>query len=261
MQKEDFFLKQIDEFKEKAKYLHNLMMTKESKVEELEGQLEEKEEKAKNLQEILDGKQEEADKLTQNVRVQIDALISRVDAQMRTIDESISGEINTLEEQISEQLAEINSNSRQGLAEVNSNSRQGLAEMDKKIQDFSVSTSEKLEQQTNSMKETLESFSADLTKIKAELEKLAEAPKDDEEGAQKLEEVKLELGEKIHRENVKCYRNIQTLLEELEGKIERVEIGTQSMKVVKSYFGALIILGVVNFAGIIAIIAHMFGFF
>ena len=47
MQKEDFFLKQIDEFKEKAKYLHNLMMTKESKVEELEGQLEEKEEKAK----------------------------------------------------------------------------------------------------------------------------------------------------------------------------------------------------------------------
>lgn len=250
MQKEDFFLKQIDEFKEKAKYLHNLMMTKESKVEELEGQLEEKEEKAKNLQEILDGKQEEADKLTQNVRVQIDALISRVDAQMRTIDESISGEINTLEEQISEQLAEINSNSRQG-----------LAEMDKKIQDFSVSTSEKLEQQTNSMKETLESFSADLTKIKAELEKLAEAPKEDEEGAQKLEEVKLELGEKIHRENVKCYRNIQTLLEELEGKIERVEIGTQSMKVVKSYFGALIILGVVNFAGIIAIIAHMFGFF
>ncbi len=250
MQKEDFFLKQIDEFKEKAKYLHNLMMTKESKVEELEGELEEKEEKAKNLQEILDGKQEEADKLTQNVRVQIDALISRVDAQMRAIDESISGEINTLEEQISEQMAEINSNSRQG-----------LAEMEKKIQDFSLSTSEKLEKQTDSVKETLGSFSSELTKINAELEKLAEAPKDDEESSKKLEEVKLELGEKIHRENVKCYRNIQTLLEELEGKIERVEIGTQSMKVVKSYFGALIILGVVNFAGIIAIIAHMFGFF
>lgn len=250
MQKEDFFLKQIDEFKEKAKYLHNLMMTKESKVEELEGELEEKEEKAKNLQEILDGKQEEADNLTQNVRVQIDALISRVDAQMRAIDESISGEINTLEEQISEQMAEINSNSRQG-----------LAEMEKKIQDFSLSTSEKLEKQTDSVKETLGSFSSELTKINAELEKLAEAPKDDEESSKKLEEVKLELGEKIHRENVKCYRNIQTLLEELEGKIERVEIGTQSMKVVKSYFGALIILGVVNFAGIIAIIAHMFGFF
>lgn len=250
MQKEDFFLKQIDEFKEKAKYLHNLMMTKESKVEELEGELEEKEEKAKNLQEILDGKQEEADNLTQNVRVQIDALISRVDAQMRAIDESISGEINTLEEQISEQMAEINSNSRQG-----------LAEMEKKIQGFSLSTSEKLEKQTDSVKETLGSFSSELTKINAELEKLAEAPKDDEESSKKLEEVKLELGEKIHRENVKCYRNIQTLLEELEGKIERVEIGTQSMKVVKSYFGALIILGVVNFAGIIAIIAHMFGFF
>ena len=71
----------------------------------------------------------------------------------------------------------------------------------------------------------------------------------------------MELGEKIHRENVKCYRNIQTLLEELEGKIEHVEIGAQSMKVVKSYFGVLIILGIVDIVGVVAILAHMFGFF
>lgn len=250
MQKEDFFLKQIDEFKEKAKYLHNLMTTKESKVEELEGVLEEKEEKAKNLQEILDGKQEEADKLTQNVRVQVDSLISRVDAQMRAMDEAISSEINTLEEQISEQIVEINSNSRQG-----------MAELDKKIQDFSKSATEQLEGQTKSIQATLQGFSSDLAKISAEVEKLAEASGQEDEGDDKLEAVKTELSEKIHRENVKCYRNIQTLLEELEAKIEHVEVGTQSMKVMKSYFGVLIILGVVNFAGVVAIIAHMFGFF
>ncbi len=250
MQKEDFFLKQIDEFKEKAKYLHNLMTTKESKVEELEGVLEEKEEKAKNLQEILDGKQEEADKLTQNVRVQVDSLISRVDAQMRAMDETISSEINTLEEQISEQIVEINSNSRQG-----------MAELDKKIQDFSKSASEQLEGQTKSIRATLQGFSSDLAKISAEVEKLAEASDQEDEGDDKLETVKTELSEKIHRENVKCYRNIQTLLEELEAKIEHVEVGTQSMKVMKSYFGVLIILGVINFVGVVAIIAHMFGFF
>ena len=76
-----------------------------------------------------------------------------------------------------------------------------------------------------------------------------------------LETMKTELGEKIHRENVKCYRNIQTLLEELETKIEHVEMGAQSMKVVKGYFGVLIILGIINIGGIVAIIAHMFGFF
>ncbi len=250
MQKEDFFLKQIDEFKEKAKYLHNLMTTKESKVEELEGVLEEKEEKAKNLQEILDGKQEEADKLTQNVRVQVDALISRVDAQMRVMDETIGSEINTLQEQISEQVVEMNSNSRQG-----------MAELDKKIQDFSTSATEQLEQQTKSIKDTLEGFSAELAKVRAEVEKLAEVSKEDDDTAEKLETVKTELGDKIHRENVKCYRNIQTLVEELEAKIEHVEVGAQSMKVMKGYFGVMIILGVVNFVGIAAILAHMFGFF
>lgn len=249
MQKEDFFLKQIDEFKEKAKYLHSLMTTKESKVEELDGVLEEKEEKAKNLQELLDGKQEEADKLTQNVRVQVDALISRVDAQMRVMDETISSEINTLEEQISEQIVEINSNSRQG-----------MAELDKKIQDFSKSASEQLEGQTKSIESKLEGFSAELSKVSTEVAKLAEAASEEDEGDDKLEAVKTELGEKIHRENVKCYRNIQTLLEELESKIERVEVGAQSMKVLKSYFGALIILGVINFAGLAVVIVQAFGF-
>ncbi len=258
MQKEDFFLKQIDEFKEKAKYLQSLLTTKESKVEELEGVLEAKEEKAKELQGILDGHKEESDRITQGVKDQVDALISRVDAQMRVMDEAISNEINTLQEQISEQVVEINSNSRQG-----------MAELDKKIQDFSQSATEQLEKQTESMKvmlegsmkETLEQISAELAKMSADVEKVADAVKDNSGNEQKLEEVKTELGEKIHRENVKCYRNIQTLLEELENKIERVEVGTQSMKVIQSYFGVLIILGIVNFGGIIAIIAHMFGFF
>ena len=61
MQKEDFFLKQIDEFKEKAKYLQGLLTTKESKVEELDTVLEEKEEKSKTFQKILDGQKKEAD--------------------------------------------------------------------------------------------------------------------------------------------------------------------------------------------------------
>ncbi len=250
MQKEDFFLKQIDEFKEKAKYLHNLMTTKESKVEELEGVLEEKEEKAKNLQEILDGKQEEADKLTQGVRTQVDALISRVDAQMRAMDESIGGEVSALQEQISEQIKEINSNSRQG-----------MAELDKKIQDFSKAAEGQMEDQTKSIKSTLDGYSSELAKINAQVEKLAQAAKEEDGTEEKLEAVKLELSEKIHRENVKCYRNIQTLVEELEAKIEHMEAGDQSMKVMKSYFGILIILGVVDLVGIAAIIAHLFGFF
>lgn len=40
MQQDDFLLKQIDEFREKAKQLQSILVTKENKVDELQGVLE-----------------------------------------------------------------------------------------------------------------------------------------------------------------------------------------------------------------------------
>ena len=61
MQQDDFLLKQIDEFKEKAKQLQTILVTKENKVDELQGVLEEREEQAKQLQQVLEEQQQEAD--------------------------------------------------------------------------------------------------------------------------------------------------------------------------------------------------------
>ena len=58
VQKEDFLLKQIDEFKEKAKQLQSMLTTKESKVQELQSVLEEREEKAKQLQGVVEQRQQ-----------------------------------------------------------------------------------------------------------------------------------------------------------------------------------------------------------
>ena len=63
MQQDDFLLKQIDEFKEKAKQLQTILVTKENKVDELQGVLEEREEQAKQLQQVLEEQQQEADLL------------------------------------------------------------------------------------------------------------------------------------------------------------------------------------------------------
>ena len=49
MDKEDFLLKQIDEFREKAKQLQALLVTKEDKVQELQNIVDEREEKAKGI--------------------------------------------------------------------------------------------------------------------------------------------------------------------------------------------------------------------
>ena len=60
MEKEDFLLSQIDEFREKAKQLQNLLTSKESKVQELQNLVNEREDKAQELEQILSERQEEA---------------------------------------------------------------------------------------------------------------------------------------------------------------------------------------------------------
>ena len=79
--------------------------------------------------------------------------------------------------------------------------------------------------------------------------------------AEKLDKLKVELSEKIHSENVKCYRNIQTLVEELEAKIDASKTESQSKKRLKGYFGGLVFLSLVNIAGVIAVVGRMFGYF
>ena len=75
VQKEDFLLKQIDEFKEKARQLQGLLSSREDKVEELQEIVQEREEKAKQLQSVLEERQIEADKLVKNVETQVNAAV------------------------------------------------------------------------------------------------------------------------------------------------------------------------------------------
>ncbi|MCI8858655.1 MAG: hypothetical protein HFI71_03895 [Lachnospiraceae bacterium] len=248
VQKEDFLLNQIDEFKEKAKQLQGLLLTKENKVEELQGVLAEREERAKQLQSVLDQHKKEADKLIQVVQAQINALIARVDDQLKSMDENVSSEIDSLDERFSEQVTELNSNSRQQMAEI-----------DKQFQHFSKASEEKSQEQAEMIKASLEEISVKLEDAIKNMEAIAELPQKQVED--KLGVLKAELGEKVHSENVKCYRNIQTLVEELEKRIDSKDTGAQSLNAMKGYFGALILLSVVNIAGLAAVIARMFGFF
>ena len=76
--RDDFLLAQIDEFREKAQQLQEILATKESKAQELQTIVKEREMKADELQQILDERQEKADGITAEVAKQIDILIDRV---------------------------------------------------------------------------------------------------------------------------------------------------------------------------------------
>ena len=204
----------------------------------------------------------------------------------------ISGEIKALDERISKQVSGLNSNSERKMEELdkrleqlsselnrnsgrkmeeldkkleqlssgwNSNSKQNMVEFDKRLEQFSQTFTEKLEEQTADVKESLKELSAHVDVVSEKAEKVMEFIQTQD--AEKLDKLKVELSEKIHSENVKCYRNIQTLVEELEAKIDASKTESQSKKRLKGYFGGLVFLSLVNIAGVIAVVGRMFGYF
>ena len=89
IEKEDYLLTQIDEFRAKAQQLQTLLLTKESKVQELQEIVDEREVKAKELEHLLGERQKKADGITAEVSMQIDNLINKVTEKMEAIGASI----------------------------------------------------------------------------------------------------------------------------------------------------------------------------
>lgn len=179
---DDFLLKQIDEFRDKAQQLQDLINTKETKVRELQLLVDERESKATKLQMELDERQREADSLVGNVEEQVDKLIKKIEVQQ------------------------------------NDN--------------------------TEDIKNALDGMSQDFGQMTKELA-----------GAQQ------EISEKIHTENVKCYRNIQGLMQEFAEKMEKVDLADESMKSIKHFFGWTIGLLVCNLAALAGVILYFAGVF
>ena len=91
--KEDFLLNQIDEFRERAKQLQNLLDTKETEAQELQTLVDERQEKAEALREILKERQSKADGFTIEVEKQIDAMIAKVADKMDEIESAMKEDV------------------------------------------------------------------------------------------------------------------------------------------------------------------------
>lgn len=79
-----------------------------------------------------------------------------------------------------------------------------------------------------------------------------------------LDTIKSELSDKVHSENVKCYRNISDLFKSMEDKLDKVErIDEVDMKVssIKKCAIAIIVLMVINMLGLTAFALYELGVF
>jgi hypothetical protein len=75
-----------------------------------------------------------------------------------------------------------------------------------------------------------------------------------------LTTTKTELSDKVHVENVKCYRNISELFKNIEEKINRLPIVENKLATMKNYMMATIILSILNFIVILITLIVNFGF-
>ena len=147
--REDFLLNQIDEFRERAKQLQNLLNTRETEASELETLVNERQEKADELGQILKERQEEVER-------QIDSLIEKVAAKMDEIEASMKAdvadgknfsaekaeELKTSLAQIEEQLTLVKTEISDKVHTENVKSYRNIAElfknMEEKVEEISV---------------------------------------------------------------------------------------------------------------------------
>lgn len=76
-----------------------------------------------------------------------------------------------------------------------------------------------------------------------------------------LETIKTELSEKVHTENVKCYRNISDLFKSMEDKLDKVNDVEQKVNTVRKCTIVIIVLAVINMLGLTALALYELGVF
>ena len=241
LEKEDFLLRQIDEFREKAKQLQQLMETRKKEAKQLQSTLSEKEEQASKLDDLITVRQDEADKIMGNVSERIDAMSKDVRREMSGLSDTVSQEVSGLTQNLTREINLSTENTRQVVENVAQNM---------------------IDQNTRS-----------LEGLKEQLEQLGQLEQINElstEMNSQITTLKTDLADKIHAEDVKCYRNIQASMNEqnklisdadektrqhIQEQVDNLQerMGSQSKLMKVSLF-----FSVLNFLGIIGVLACLF---
>ena len=237
VENEDLLISQIDEFREKAKQLQVLLEAKESKAAELQSLVDERAGKAQELEHILTERQEEADKIVTEFGRKVDALADKVTTKMAEIEAGLSGQVADIRKTSEEQIA-----------------------LNRRMNEEQTASNRKLnEEQIAANKQFLEEQA--IANKKLSEGQIAEVKELLENATSQLESIKTDLSEKVHTENVKCYRNIQDLFNEFDSKIEKMDEMEGGVDSVKGYVKLLSWFSILNFVVLIIFILYSMGVF
>ncbi len=242
--KDDILLKQIDEFRERAQQLQDMLDSRESQAEELQSLVDERQEKAQALDQILKERQEQADGVSQEVERHIDALIQKVAVRLEQIESSIKNDVGAQMDRLESSLrndvgAKID---RLGMMAGNDVVGAQLEQLEATVkadltENLRASRQQAMDQ-TREMKEAL-------TQIQSQ-----------------LDTAKSEISDKVHSETVNCYRNIKELYKGMDERLDRINQLNdveESVKGSKQFGLIAMILAIVNLVGIIGVLLASMG--
>lgn len=242
--KDDILLKQIDEFRERAQQLQDMLDSRESQAEELQSLVDERQEKAQALDQILKERQEQADGVSQEVERHIDALIQKVAVRLEQIESSIKNDVGAQMDRLESTLkndigAKVD---RLGMMAGNDVVGAQLEQLEATVkadltENLRASRQQAMDQ-TREMKEAL-------TQIQSQ-----------------LDTAKSELSDKVHSETVNCYRNIKELYKGMDERLDRINQLNdveESVKGSKQFGLIAMILAIVNLVGIIGVLLASMG--
>lgn len=212
----------LSELKEEAvDHIQERTVEVVSKEDFLLNQIDEFRERAKQLQSLLDTKENEAQEL------------------QTLVDER---------QEKAEALGEI-------LKERQSKADGFTAEVEKQIDAMIAKVADKMDEIESAMKEDV----ADGKKFNEE--KARELKESLGQIEEQLTTIKSELSEKVHTENVKCYRNIQDLFRSMEEKVDHLNMIEDKQRSIGAWTIVVAVLGIVNLVGLLALILINLGVF
>ena len=263
--KDDFLITQIDEFREKAKRLQEMLNTKETKAKELSSIVEEREAKADELQQILDERQAKADGITAQVAKQIDVLIESVHEKMAEIESSMNANMSSLGNSINANMDSLGNSINANMDNLCSSMSGQIGNMGQSlgIEISGISQNigsnfdfgDTLEQTRRITEEGTAAVTSAVNEANEHmLQSLTELN-------DQLVAIKAELSDKVNTENVKCFRNIQDLFKVMGDKVDTVSELEKQIGTTKTFAIISAVLAIINTFGFVAIALYILGFF
>ena len=265
MDKDDFLITQIDEFREKAKRLQEMLNTKSTKAKELSSIVEEREAKADDLQQILDERQAKADGITAQVAKQIDVLIESVHEKMAEIESSMNANMSSLGNSINANMDSLGNSINANMDNLGSSMSGQIGNMGQSLGSEISGISQNigsnfdfgdtLEQTRRITEEGTAAVTSAVNEANEHmLQSLTELN-------DQLVAIKAELSDKVHTENVKCFRNIQDLFKVMGDKVDTVSELEKQIGTTKTFAIISAVLAIINTFGFVAIALYILGFF